>query len=145
MFLSREIDKKKLCQVYTKIHMFAILNKSCSIKQIIFSKYKTNLKTTISYRSLSISGLLLLYFLFAIWIDILIILLNIVRIVRITSPGTSANGSAVYWSHDFRSCISDCNDIAYVLYLSLTSEIIRFHPTPFHFSITVPLTFILDF
>ena len=27
----------------------------------------------------------------------------------------------------------------------LTSEIIRFHPTPFHFSITVPLTFILDF
>ena len=32
------------------------LYKSCSIKQIIFNKYGTNLKTTISHRSLRISG-----------------------------------------------------------------------------------------
>ena len=31
--------------------------KSCRIKQIIFNKYATNLKTTISHRSLRISGL----------------------------------------------------------------------------------------
>ena len=37
MFLSREIDIK-LCQIYTKIHIYAILYKSCSIKQIIFNK-----------------------------------------------------------------------------------------------------------
>jgi len=36
MFLSQEI--------YTKIHIYAILYKSCSIKQIIFNKYETNLK-----------------------------------------------------------------------------------------------------
>ena len=36
-----------------------MLYKSCSIKQIIFSKYATNLKTTISQRSLSNLGLLL--------------------------------------------------------------------------------------
>ena len=37
MFLSREIDIK-LCQIYTKIHIYAILYKSCNIKQIIFNK-----------------------------------------------------------------------------------------------------------
>ena len=31
MFLSQEIDIK-LCQIYTKIHIYAILYKSCSIK-----------------------------------------------------------------------------------------------------------------
>ena len=41
MVLSREIDIK-LCQIYTKIHIKAILYKSCSIKQIIFNKYTTN-------------------------------------------------------------------------------------------------------
>ena len=59
MFLSREIDIK-LCQVYTQIHRYAILYKSCSIKQIIFNKYETNLKKIISHRSLKISGLFLL-------------------------------------------------------------------------------------
>ena len=43
MFLSREIDIK-LCQIDTKIHLYAIVYKSCSIKQIIFNKYETNLK-----------------------------------------------------------------------------------------------------
>ena len=38
MFLSREIDIK-LYKIYTKIHIFVILNKSCGIKQIIFNKY----------------------------------------------------------------------------------------------------------
>ena len=40
MFLSREIDIK-LCKIYTKGHIFAILYKSCRFKQIIFSKYET--------------------------------------------------------------------------------------------------------
>ena len=63
MFLSREIDIK-LCQIFTKIHLYAILYKSWSIKQIIFNKYAMNLKTTISHRSLRISGFLILYFFF---------------------------------------------------------------------------------
>ena len=50
MFLFRGIDIK-LCQIYTKIH--TILYKSSRFKQIIFSKYATNLKTTISQRSLN--------------------------------------------------------------------------------------------
>ena len=58
MFLSREIDIK-LRQIYTKIIKYAILYKSCSIEPIIFNKYATNLKATISHRSLRISGLLL--------------------------------------------------------------------------------------
>jgi len=73
MFLSRETDIK-LCQNYTKNHIYSILYKSCSIKQIIFHKYKTNLKTTISHRNLRISGLLLLLsfnFYFAFLIDII--------------------------------------------------------------------------
>ena len=43
MFLSREIDIK-LCQIYTEIHIYAILYKSCRFKQINFRKYETNLK-----------------------------------------------------------------------------------------------------
>ena len=46
MFLSREIDIQ-LCQIYTKIHINAILYKSCSIKQIKFNNHETNLKTII--------------------------------------------------------------------------------------------------
>ena len=46
MFLSREIDIK-LFQNYTKTYIYQILYKSCSIKQIIFNIYATNLKTTI--------------------------------------------------------------------------------------------------
>ena len=34
MFLSREIDKKRR-QLYTKFHIYTILYKSCSFKQII--------------------------------------------------------------------------------------------------------------
>ena len=37
MFLSREIDIK-LVQIYTKIYIYVILYKICSIKQIIFHK-----------------------------------------------------------------------------------------------------------
>ena len=48
MFLSREIDIK-LCQNYTKKDICQILYKICSIKQIIFINYATNLKTTISH------------------------------------------------------------------------------------------------
>ena len=44
MFLSREIDIQ-LCQIYAKIHINAIMYKSCSIKQIKFNKHETNLKT----------------------------------------------------------------------------------------------------
>ena len=64
----------KLCQVFTKIHIYPILYKSCSIKQIIYSKYATNLKMTISHRSLRISGLLLSQFFilhFAFSIDVI--------------------------------------------------------------------------
>ena len=59
MFLSREIDIK-LCQNYTKSYINQISYKIRSIKQTIFNKYATNLKTTISYRSLRISDFALL-------------------------------------------------------------------------------------
>ena len=58
MFLSRENDTK-LCQIYKKISIYKIVYKNIRFKQIIFSKY---LKTTISQRSLSNLGLLLLLF-----------------------------------------------------------------------------------
>ena len=56
MFLSREIDIK-LCQIYAKNYIYKILYKNRRFKQIIFSKYATNLKTTISQRSLKNLGL----------------------------------------------------------------------------------------
>ena len=61
MFLSREIDIKRF-KNYTKTYICKILFKICSIEQIIFNKYATNLKTTISQRSLKHLGLLLLLF-----------------------------------------------------------------------------------
>ena len=62
MFLSRDIDIK-LCQNYAKTFICNnIVYKICNIKQIIFNKYATNLKTTISQRSLRNSSLLLLLF-----------------------------------------------------------------------------------
>ena len=61
MFLSRKIDIK-LCPKYAKMNIYTILYKSNRFKQIIFSKYPTNLKTILSQRSLKISGLLILYF-----------------------------------------------------------------------------------
>ena len=72
MFLSQETDIK-LCQNYTKTYINQISYKIRSIKQTIFNKYATNLKTNISYRSLRISDLLLLLifnFNFALLIDI---------------------------------------------------------------------------
>ena len=39
-----EYEYEKLCQIYTKIHIYAILYKGCRFKQIIFSKYETNIK-----------------------------------------------------------------------------------------------------
>ena len=61
MFLSREIDIK-LCQIYTKTFICKILYNICIIKQIIFNKHATNLKTTIYRRNLRTSGLLRLLF-----------------------------------------------------------------------------------
>ena len=61
-FLMKGIDKRinpkcnamnysfqgKLCQISTKIHIYAMLYKSCRFKLIILKKYATNLKTMIS-------------------------------------------------------------------------------------------------
>jgi len=57
MFLSREINIKKLCKSHTKSYIYKILHKNRSFKQIILIKYATNLKTTISQRSLENLGL----------------------------------------------------------------------------------------
>ena len=69
MFLSQEIEIK-LCQIYTKIGIYQILCKIRRFKQIIFSKYATNLKKTISQRSLSNWGLILKFNNFSFLIDI---------------------------------------------------------------------------
>ena len=90
MFLSREIDVK-LCQIYTKIHIF------------IFNKYATNLKTTISHRNLRIWGLLLLSF-FNFYFAFLIAIIDNLITYSLYSPNyvtkTLANGSAVLLSRD---------------------------------------------
>ena len=77
MFLSREIGIK-MCQNYTKIHLYTILYKSSRFKQIIFSKLATNLKTIISHINIFTFSQYSPYY-----------------VTRI-----SANGSAVYWSRD---------------------------------------------
>ena len=59
MFLSREIDIK-LCKINTKIFIYKVLYITRRFKRIILIKYATNLKTTISQRSLRNLGLLLL-------------------------------------------------------------------------------------
>ena len=61
MFMSREINIK-LCQIYTKIYIYKILYKNSRFQRIIISKYTTNLKTTLSQRSLRDLGLHLLLF-----------------------------------------------------------------------------------
>ena len=95
MFLSREIDIK-LCQIHTKIHKYGIsYNKCCSIKQIIFNKYATNLKTTISHSNLRISG-----FLFLILIDIIYNIITNSPYSPYYVTRTSANGSLVSCSRD---------------------------------------------
>ena len=104
MFWSQEIEIK-LCQIYTKIHIYAILYKSCSMKQIIFHKYETNLKTTISHRNLWIWGLLLLwsfYFYLAFSKDIINnnITYSPYSLYYVTI--TLANDRSVYWLRDFR-------------------------------------------
>ena len=102
MFVSREMDIK-LCQIYTKIHLCNFV--SCRFKQIIFSKYETNLKKTSSCRNLRISGLLLLYsfnFYFAFLIDIIDNIITFNPYCPYYVTRTSANGSAVYLSRDFR-------------------------------------------
>ena len=45
----------KLCQNYMKIHIYTILYRNSRFKQIIFSKYATNLKTKISQRNLIVT------------------------------------------------------------------------------------------
>ena len=93
----------KTVSFYTKIHIYAFLYKCYSIKQFIFNKYETNLKTISSHRTLIISGFLLLKFLkfdFAFLIDIIdnIITYNPYSLYYVTR--TSANGSAVSLSRD---------------------------------------------
>ena len=55
MFLSREIDIE-LCRNYTKSYIYQISYKIRSIKQTIFNKYATNLKTTIYYWDSQVSA-----------------------------------------------------------------------------------------
>ena len=96
--------------MYTKIHIYGILYKSCSIKQIIFNKYEANLEP----ENLRFAPIIILNFHIAELIHA--ILLHIVRIVCMTSPGTSANGSAVSLSRN-----SDGNHVTstYVIILYL--------------------------
>jgi len=97
IFLSREIDIK-LCKIYTKIYIYKMLYKISRFKRIIFRKSTTNLKTTISKRSLRNLGLLLLSFEFNNFSFIKDIINNI--IYTSVSRDSHLNGSAVYWSRD---------------------------------------------
>ena len=118
MFLSRKIEIK-LCQNYTKTYIYQMLYKSCSIKQIIFNNYATNLKMTISPQepeNLRFAPVIIFNFYFAFLIDIIdnIITYSLYsphyvtknvgqwQCSIITSPKTSANDSEVNWSRDTR-------------------------------------------
>ena len=74
-----------------------MLYKSCSIKQI--RKYATNLKTTISQRSLSNLGLRIILFKFN-NISILIDIIYNIIITSISRDQNSHQWRAVYWSRD---------------------------------------------
>ena len=93
MFLSREID---INCVNTKIYI------NNRVKRIIFSKYTSNLKTTISHRSRRTLGLLLLLFEFNIFSFIKDKIENITYtpISRDQYQYTPTNDSSVYWSRD---------------------------------------------
>ena len=58
MFPCREINIK-LCQSYTKTCVYEIWYNNPCFKQILFSKYATDLKTTVTKRSLKNLGVLL--------------------------------------------------------------------------------------
>ena len=104
MFLSREFDLK-LCQIYTKIHIYAILYKSSIIKQIIFHKYETNLKTNddIPQKSENLRFAPESFnFYFAFLIDIIDDIITYSPDTQYYVTITSANDSAIFWSRDFR-------------------------------------------
>ena len=97
MFLSREMDIK-LWQIF-------------SIKQIIFNKYATNLKTTISHRSLKISHDFRLY--------------HVTTILH-------CHGLKFWWRNmDYT--------VLYVSFNAWDSQVSFY--TPFHFSFTVSLSY----
>ena len=54
MFLSPKTDIE-LCQMNTKIHIHTLLYRNSRLKQIVFSKYATSLKTKISQRNLIVT------------------------------------------------------------------------------------------
>ena len=114
MFLSREIDIK-LCKNYTKIYIYEILRKGCSIKQIIFNKYATNLKTIISHRNLRISGFCGIS-LFSDWLR------------------NFGIWSVLYYN------LSKLH-IYYIYYIFFVQRLRFSGFSPFHFSFTVPLTY----
>ena len=93
MSLSREVDIK-LCQNCMKIYMYKILYKDSRFKQIIFSKYTTILKTTITQRSLRNSGLLLILFEFNSFSFLIDIIDNIIN----TSVSCDQNSFQWQWS-----------------------------------------------
>ena len=132
------------------------------MKQIIFNNYATNLKTILSHRSLRISGLLTLYFLFCILVDTIDNIITYSPYSPYYVTRTSANGSTVlyiictllyhvtsmlhchwreFWSRDTNVYFTY---IRFVIILSIsrdrmiddhsTPEILRFQPTsPFIF------------
>ena len=69
---------KTVKKIYTKTYICKILYKIRSIKQIIFNKYATNLKTMITQRSLRNSSLLLLLFEFNNFLFLIDIIDNII-------------------------------------------------------------------
>ena len=90
-----------------------MLYKSCSIKQIIFSKYANNLKTTISQRSLSNLGLRIILFKF----NNISILIDIIYNTIITSLSRDQNSHqwrAVY-CHVIQSETRDNNTVVFPL------------------------------
>ena len=88
------------------MYIYAILYKSCSITQIIFNKYANKTENDDipqPHRSLRISGLLLLCFFYvAFLLDIIENIITYCPYCRYYVTRTSVNGSAVYWSRDFR-------------------------------------------
>ena len=135
--------------------MYQILYKSFSIKQIIFNKYATNLKTTISQRSLRNSSLLLLLFEFDIndiinnifyvtgtchqnsnqlQCSIIVTRLRLYHILHCHWRELWSRDSDVYltfwYNFDTVLCLFLESGTSDICLIPSTPEILRFHPIP---------------
>ena len=103
MFLSREIDIK-LCKMYTKIHIHAILYKKVSKTDHIpkIRNQSEDYDIPQKLENLRFAPFIIFNFQFAFLIGIIDNIISFSPYSLYNVTRISANGSAVYWSRDIR-------------------------------------------